>query len=859
MDAQTLLQEAMHESTTPELLLQLATSLDENVRRTAQRHPNLNKAHWQVLVCAEGDRALLTAQDLDWLARQGPFGVQVAAAHPKTADATLRWLVLAGHTQLVVKHQLHRTERWLLAQAAQDPGLMTFLQAHSSVPWPLRLRARALKHGFGNAPLLSPAPQPGGPSEETMALRAILRQRQETPELSDAQLELLSQSRSLQRLAARHPLLPVPLLEWLDQAEPYGQARETLLMRLEQHDLEPEEFARLARVGDWTIRAALARNVHLPAFLLPFLTQDADWWVRASAAENPNATPEQLAILAGEQEQAVIRENAAGHPHTPAETLLRLAEDGEAAVRLQTARNPSTPPTALALLAGDERYAAREAVAAHPLTPPEVLAALSVDVNERVRLVAQLRVAETTHEGLEAALATRRRNVKLAVASRPEVPAALLQQLARDRHPRVRAQAGLHRSLPDFERDTLLDDRDLSVQRAARAADPDARPAVLAALPRHDARIRQGLSRNPATPAPVLDQLSDDPLEDVRLAVVLNPAAPEGALQRRLPEQPLRPSIRQHPLYTQVQPSLHRLELEEARNLATPEETLDALLDSDAPKVRYHVALHPNASAAAQLRLTQDEHEHVRSGLTQREHLAEDIQQALAADMSVEVRTGLLGRPDISPEAMLRMVGPSASDEALLVAMTKHQAVTAEVLSALAPHPSVDVRARVARHERTPAAVQLHLASDPQESVAQEVLRNPSCGPEALAVLARQPRLRLHVARHARTSPQTLEALAFDRQYAQLLRLERALKKAPPRLQRHALVERWVTWMKVQASGRALKDGNVLAAVIRHPAASRSALQFASRLNNPVIEAAKADRKAMLRAAPSPDLEAPHE
>jgi hypothetical protein len=859
----TPMQEA-RDSNTPEVrLLALATGENAGLRRTAQWHPRLGKTFRDLLLMAEKRPEGLSPDDLDWLSRQGPFGVQVAAAHAQTPDEALKRLVMAGHARAVLGKKTGRDDQWLLALARQDSALMAYLSREYSVPWNVRRRAYALHHSGSNSsagPSAPPSPSPDEEAVLTATLREKLRNRREAPTFTEEEDGLLRTNSALQRLAARHPLLPVPILEGLDRRYPHGQARETLLHRLEQHDLGAEWFAHLAREGDWAMRMALARNAHLPGFLLPHLAGDEDGWVRAAAAENPNATPEQLAALAQETDHAVIRENAARHPHTPGATLTVLASDGEAAVRLAVARNPSTPPEALARLAGDERYATREAVAAHPLTPLEVVRALGADANERVTLVARLRLSHLTDQGLTDLLATRRRNVKLAVASRAELPLPLLRDLARDRSPLVRAQVSLHPRLPGLERDRLQDDADPAVGRVALAADPAARPEVLLALPRHDARIRQGLSRNAATPAPVLDRLSDDALEDVRLAVVLNPASPEGAIQRRLPEQPLRPGIRQHPLYDRVKPSLHKLELQEAGNPATPAAALDALVDSDAPKVRLRVALHPSAPAPALRRLAQDDHEEVRRGLARRGGLSGDLQGLLALDGALTVRQALVAREDLPSDVMLSLAAQPSEDAALLLSLVRHPAVTGEVLAALARQPDVTVREAVARHARTPLAVQLHLASDPQDSVADSVLKNPTCGPEVLTVLARQARFRPRVAGHPRTSPQTLEALAFDTRYARLLRLERLLRRAPPALQQQAQVRRWLKWRKQRISSAAFRELNVLVAVIRHPAATGRAVQFASRLNHPEILAARQEREARLKPPVSPvPTESSHE
>lgn len=885
--------EARSGVTDPERLVALATHADAKVRGAARNNPKLPLARKKLLELAEHDPLKLDTAQLSWLAHQGPFGQRVAATHPKTMDATLTYLIRQGHGSTVLRSQPHRTEEWMLELADRDRDLLHYLCTNPAVPPSLAQRAKALAgqplqhepaeeqaastppsrgHAwvaqaqlaklqqawrFRPATPPAPAPTPPSPTEE---LRTKLLRRREALDLTKEDVQLMAGDKRLQRLAARHPLLPVPLLEWLDGLHPNGQARETLLLRLEQHALDPELFARFAREGDWEVRAAVARNAHLPAFLLPYLAADEDWWVRASAAENSTLLPDQLLELAGEADHAVIRENVARHPHSPASCLERLARDGEAAVRLQVARNPSAPPEALNALAGDERYAVREAVAAHPLTPVETVLVLRSDANERVALVAQLKLASLTEERMREALGSRRRNVKLAIASKPHAPAQVLTELARDRNPLIRAQVSLAPQLPELIRESLLEDPDWAVRQVALSANASAGPSALQSLARHDVRVRQGLSRNAATPAPVLEQLSDDALEEVRLSVVLNPASPEGALRRRLPERPLRPVIRQHPLYDRVKPALHDQELREARNPEAAEEVLEALAFSDSPQVRRTVALHPKAATPLLLRLARDELEEVRLSLAQRVSLGQDVQEVLASDTSLPVLQHLVRRDDFQPAVMQVMAQQTNMDEGILIALTQHEAVTPGVLATLGRNASPYVRVAVARHAQTPLTMQVQLASDPQRQVTETLLVNPHCPPEALAVLARQKESRLKVAQHERTSAETLELLAYDPGFATLLRVERWIRRAPDRVRHHRQVQRLLKALRQRSSAQAFRDLNLLAAVIRHPRATPRALQFASRLNHPEIFSAKQDREASRRAAqpPTASSEVPH-
>jgi hypothetical protein len=132
----TPMQEA-RDSNTPEVrLLALATGENAGLRRTAQWHPRLGKTFRDLLLMAEKRPEGLSPDDLDWLSRQGPFGVQVAAAHAQTPDEALKRLVMAGHARAVLGKKTGRDDQWLLALARQDSALMAYLSREYSVECP---------------------------------------------------------------------------------------------------------------------------------------------------------------------------------------------------------------------------------------------------------------------------------------------------------------------------------------------------------------------------------------------------------------------------------------------------------------------------------------------------------------------------------------------------------------------------------------------------------------------------------------------------------------------------------------------------------------------------------------------------
>lgn len=858
MSTQTLLEEAALPTTSPQRLSLLASDSDPSVRAQARLHPQCPPQVLSLLELAESSPELLTPGHLEVLATLGPSAQELAARHPHTPDQTLVALGMRGLMPVILNTQVSRAEQWFMQRAQQDFTLAQYLAQNRSVPWNLRRSARRTYRVAAATPLKAVAPAdgftPAGAVVSADSVREKLRRRREPIELTLEESLLIENDVRLQRLAARHPLLPVELLVWLDQRFPHGQARETLLTRLATHALPAKTLLQFSREGDWEERAAVARNPALPEPGRERLRDDADWWVRAAVTENPHATPQDLQRLAQDTEHVTIREGVAGHPNTPGEILTRLATDGERAVRLQVARNPSAPPEALEYLAGDGGFMVREAVAAHALCPPASLAILAADPNERVRFVARLRTGPISENAAAAALATRRRQVKLALSAAPGTPRPAVEQLARDRNPQVRAQVALHPQLPDGTRRYLISDPAPAVSLIARALDDETPPDQLAFLPRHDARVRQALSRNPQAPEPVLDDLSEDPLLDVRLNVILNPAAPGTALKRRLVDQPLRPDIRRHPRYQgEVQDHLHQLEYAEAGHSDATPDALRLLAQSDAGKVRRRVARHANTPDDTLLLLAQDSDTDIRRAILKRsQELPYSLQRLLAADALSDIRSQLILRPELLPSVMLHLAARADEDEGQLVAIAQHANVTPEVLTALARHAQSGARRAAAEHPLTPAPLLVQLVNDPQDHVQRGVLRNPVCPPEALMALIRHPRLHLDIAQHPLADGRVLESLVYDGSYDRYIRVERWVKTTP--LWKTAPVERWRRWMTSRASQRAFAQRNVFMAVIEHERVTLRALRFISRLNHPDISPAIYRRRQQLSGEPSSEV-----
>ncbi|WP_424950578.1 hypothetical protein [Deinococcus sp.] len=835
----SLLREAGHLETPPARLLLLATDANRRVRSTALANLALPLDSRAILLRAHQGEAL-ASPELEWLSTLGAYGKEVAARNIATSDRVLLNLARQGHLKSITQGKHPRDAAWFLEQARTDPTLLGIISRDLSVGWPVRRQAINLLKFLPPessvpaetvAPVqtpVEPVPIPTPESLPVATLRERLLDRKHAYTLTEQEAEELSSTPALRRLAARHPHTHVRLLEWLDTQQPYGPARENLLTQLGHRQLDDEARRHFALHRDWELRAALAPNPCLPLPLLELLARDADTLVRAASAEHPELPPTTLERLAAD-DSSLVREAVAAHPATPPQVLAHLAGDEEWEVGLNVARNPSSDEATLALLAASAHFQVREAVASNMLTDTGILKELAFDTNERVAEVARLRLPGATRESLEVAAHSKRRNVKLALATQQGAPRELLLALSADRSSAVRALAGLHPQLDHEARQRLRDDPDPQVRRVAHAADSTATAAELSALPRFDARVKVALSRNGSTPGAVLDTLSDDPQDAVRLLVVAHPATPIPGLERRLPELELRPLLRQHPHYRgRLQARLHEQELQEATQPDVSDETLLALMESDSVDVRGVLARHERTPLALQLLLTADPAISVRVALLERAVVSEEVQRVLVKDAAQEVQAALIGLPELDEGVMLELLRQPTVGAGLLMELAAHPNITPPVLAGLARQFSAPVRILAALHHLTPAATLQLLAADPQESVRQAVAAHPGCPPAVLHLLAQRPEHRLAVAVHPSTPPRTLEYLVYDAGYARAVRLP----------QRPKVVNMIRAFLLHRASQRAFPQMALLLAVIHHPNATTRAVRYASRLNHTEIEAA---------------------
>ncbi|MGC4806169.1 hypothetical protein [Micromonospora sp. DT233] len=198
---------------------------------------------------------------------------------------------------------------------------------------------------------------------------------------------------------------------------------------------------------------------------------------RLVLAQDPAASQLALIELASDSSE-VVRRAVASRVDAPAQALRTLTRDPDRQVREAVARNPSTSVGNLLRLVKDADRWVRWAVAGNPAC------------DESVRRV----MAETSDKELRGLLAESRE-------LEPELAARLIEDVS----PEVRERLATHTHDPEV---------------------------ITALLADRTARVRKGLARNPRTTAAQRSALAQDPVVDVRVALVRAVELAEDDLRR---------------------------------------------------------------------------------------------------------------------------------------------------------------------------------------------------------------------------------------------------------------------------------------------------------------------------------------
>ena len=193
--------------------------------------------------------------------------------------------------------------------------------------------------------------------------------------------------------------------------------------------------------------------------------------------------------------------------------------DGSVDARLAFAQDPTTPQMTLIDLASDASAVVREAVATRTDAPAQALRPLTRDHDRHVR-EAVARNPSTSVANLLRLVKDADRWVRWGVAGNPACDESIRRVMAEAPDKELRGLLAERHELEPELAARLVNDVSPEVRErlATHTHDPDVITALMAD---RTARVRKGLARNPRTTTAQRSALAQDPVVDVRAALVL--------------------------------------------------------------------------------------------------------------------------------------------------------------------------------------------------------------------------------------------------------------------------------------------------------------------------------------------------
>ncbi|MBM0255874.1 DUF2336 domain-containing protein [Micromonospora sp. 4G55] len=216
--------------------------------------------------------------------------------------------------------------------------------------------------------------------------------------------------------------------------------------------------------------------------------------------------------------------------HRGSGTTAHRASGGSADARLALAQDPATPQMTLFDLASDPSAVVRKAVAARTDAPAQALRPLTRDHDRQVR-EAVARNPSTSVANLLRLVKDPDRWVRWAVAGNPACDESVRRVMSEAPDKELRGLLAEMRELEPELAARLIDDVSPEVRErlATHTHDPD---VIAALMTDRTVRVRKGVARNPRTTAEQRRALAQDPVVDVRAALVRAVQLDEADLER---------------------------------------------------------------------------------------------------------------------------------------------------------------------------------------------------------------------------------------------------------------------------------------------------------------------------------------
>ncbi|MEU8756858.1 hypothetical protein AB0C88_40910 [Streptomyces chartreusis] len=253
--------------------------------------------------------------------------------------------------------------------------------------------------------------------------------------------------------------------------------------------------------------------------------------IQRMALLNP-ATPIDAAVPFADHPSMLLRSALALRPDLPPSVGAHLAKDPIPGVRADLAENPAIDGTLIRTLAADRGHDVQRRLAHNPNVPLDVLA----DLARATRIGATLlpRIAGASPDETARLAISPDPAVRMLLAQRRDLPAAIRDALATDSDAKVAKSVAPHPGLSDARLRAMVARHGVQVV-AKVASNPDASPALLEELTRHQPPVRKvfrEVARHPHAPAPALLACLTD--ERARALAAAHPNLPPAVIAELL-------------------------------------------------------------------------------------------------------------------------------------------------------------------------------------------------------------------------------------------------------------------------------------------------------------------------------------
>jgi hypothetical protein len=291
-----------------------------------------------------------------------------------------------------------------------------------------------------------------------------------------------------------------------------------------------------------------------------------------------------------------------------------------------------------------------------------------------------------------------------------------------------------------------------------------------------DAFDRRLAAEHSGCPPCLLERLSSDEEDDVRISVALNENCPPGiliTLSTDDPSENVRAAARanpKNPLFVAAQ------------NESSTEQLIELSHHSD-PRVRKEVASNSNAIGLEES-LVYDSDWQVRNSLLQRNHLPHEIYLKLSSDPETTIRKGVASHENCPPEILDILSKDSNCDMRKIVA--EHELSSPETLIRLSKDNIESVREGISMNINSPPEALANLGKDSSDIIRLNVIRHNNCPVKAFIEMAndRNGNIRADIARNPNSPIEALQILA-NSQFYEYRKLVAANKSCPIELLWH--------------------------------------------------------------------------